>query len=138
MAIRYRFSKRKNPLNTNEVQHILQAVSKGTVDVETIAYEISNERSLSPVDVHAFLMVLGTKIQMHLGDGKIVDLDHLGKYKIGSKCKSEPAANLLIEKSIEKFYLNKPKFVRLIFYYCLVLIIVLYGGKQADFIYFQF
>jgi len=51
-------------------------------------------------------MALGTKIQMHLGDGKIVDLDHLGKYKIGSKCKSEPAANLLIEKSIEKFYLN--------------------------------
>ena len=98
--------KKNNPLYTNEIQHILQAVSTGTVDLETIAYEISNECTLSPIDVHAVLMALGTKIQMHLGDGKIVDLDHLGKYKIGSKCKSEPAANLLSEKSIEKFYLN--------------------------------
>jgi predicted histone-like DNA-binding protein len=104
MAIRYRFSKRKNPLNPNQVQHILQAVSKGTVDVETIAYEISNERSLSPVDVHAFLMVLGTKIQMHLCDGKIVNSDHLGKYKIGLKNKSQLESNLLTKKSIEKFY----------------------------------
>ena len=106
MAIRYRFSKRKNPLNTNEVQHILQAVSTGTVDLETIAYEISNECTLSPVDVHAVLMALGTKIQMHLGDGKIVNLEHLGKYKIGLKCKSQLQANLLTKKSIEKFYLN--------------------------------
>ena len=106
MAIRYRYSKRKNPLNTNEIQHILQAVSTGTVDLETIAYEISNECTLSPVDVHAVLMALGTKIQMHLGDGKIVDLDHLGKYKIGLKCKSQPQADLLTKKSIEKFYLN--------------------------------
>ena len=106
MAIRYRYSKRKNPLNTNEVQHILQAVSTGTVNLETIAYEISNECTLSPVDVHAVLMALGNKIQMHLGDGKIVDLDHLGKYKVGLKCKSQPQANLLTKNSIEKFYLN--------------------------------
>lgn len=45
MAIRYRLTKRRNPLNTDEIQHIMQAVSTGTVDLEQISYEISNECS---------------------------------------------------------------------------------------------
>ena len=43
---------------------------------------------------------------MHLCDGKIVNSDHLGKYKIGLKNKSQLESNLLTKKSIEKFYLN--------------------------------
>ncbi len=106
MAIHFRLSKRKNPLNTNEVQHIIQAVSTGTIDLETIAYEISNENTLSEVDVHAVLRALGKKIQYHLNEGKIVDLDHIGKFKVGIKCKSSSDPALLSKKSIEKFSLN--------------------------------
>lgn len=42
------------------------------------------------------------------------------------------------EYAIEKFGINKPIFVRFAFYYILVLSILWFGGKQQDFIYFQF
>ena len=37
MPLQYRFSKRRNPLNTDEIQHIMQAVSTGTVNLDQIA-----------------------------------------------------------------------------------------------------
>ena len=106
MPIRYRFSKRRNPMNTDEIQHIMQAVSTGTVDLEQISYEISNECSLSAVDVKFVLMALAPKMLFHLEDGKIVDLEHLGKFKVGVKGKAQPSQDLLRVKGIEKFHLN--------------------------------
>lgn len=106
MAIRYRFSKRRNPLNTDEIQHIMQAVSTGTVDLEQISYEISNECSLSAVDVKFVLMALAPKMLFHLEEGKIVDLEHLGKFKVGIKGKAQASQNLLRVSGIQKFHLN--------------------------------
>ena len=106
MPLKYRFSKRRNPLNTNEIQHIMQAVSTGTVDLEQISYEISNECSLSAVDVQFVLMALAPKMLFHLGDGKIVDLEHLGKFKVGMKGKAQPSQDLLRKNGIQKFHLN--------------------------------
>lgn len=106
MPLRYRFSKRRNPLDTEEIQHIMQAVSTGTVDLDQISYEISHECSLSAVDVKFVLMALAPKMLYHLGEGKIVDLEHLGKFKVGMKCKSQPSQDLLRVKNIQKFHLN--------------------------------
>ena len=106
MALRYRFSTRKNPLNTNETQHIMQAVSTGTVDLDQIAYEIGNESALSAVDVKFVLMALAPKMMFHLKEGKIVDLEHLGKFKIGMKGKAQPSQELLRKSGIQKFHLN--------------------------------
>lgn len=106
MAIRYRLTKRRNPLNTDEIQHIMQAVSTGTVDLEQISYEISNECSLSAVDVKFVLMALAPKMLFHLEEGKIVDLEHLGKFKIGIKGKAQASQDLLRVSGIQKFHLN--------------------------------
>ena len=85
----------------------MQAVNTGTVDVETISKEISSECSLSIVDVKAVLIALGIKMQFHLEDGKIVDLEDMGKFKIGFKCKAEEiACNLTPKRSIKKYHLN--------------------------------
>ncbi len=108
MAIRYRITKRSNTIaNNKKEQFIMQAVNTGTVNVETISKEISSECSLSIVDVKAVLIALGIKMQYHLEDGKIVDLEDVGKFKIGFKCKAEESAsNLTPKRSIKKYHLN--------------------------------
>jgi predicted histone-like DNA-binding protein len=86
MPLRYRITKRTNNMSAEkETKFIMQAVNTGTVDLDRISYEISNECTLSEVDVKAVLIALGAKLQQHLAEGKIVDLDYLGKFKIGFK-----------------------------------------------------
>ena len=86
---------------------IMQAVNTGTVDLNRISKDISNESTLSVVDIKAVIMALGSKLQFHLEDGKIVDLGDIGKFKIGFKCKAEDNEQLLSPKrSIKKHHLN--------------------------------
>jgi predicted histone-like DNA-binding protein len=108
MAIRYRITKRSNTIaNNKKEQFIMQAVSTGAVDVETISKEISSECSLSIVDVKAVLIALGMKLQFHLEEGKIVDLENIGKFKIGFQCKAEDnASSLTPKRNIKKYHLN--------------------------------
>ncbi len=108
MAIRYRITKRVNSIsNIKKEQFIMQAVNTGTVGIERISKEISIESSLSIVDVKAVLIALGIKMQFHLEEGKIVDLEDIGKFKIGFKCKAEDnAKDLTPKRSIKKYHLN--------------------------------
>lgn len=107
MAIRYRITKRKNNMHpTQQLNYIMQAVTTGTVDLETISYEISHECTLSKADIYAVLIALGEKLQQHLDDGKIVDLGDLGKYKIGFNGVAQKEENNLRVSHIKKFYLN--------------------------------
>ncbi|MDO9262171.1 MAG: DNA-binding protein, partial [Flavobacteriaceae bacterium] len=108
MAIRYRITKRSNTIaNNKKEQFIMQAVSTGSVNLDTISKEISNECSLTVVDVKAVLIALGIKLQFHIEEGKIVDLADIGKFKIGFQCKAEEhAANLTPKRSIKKYHLN--------------------------------
>lgn len=108
MPIRYRITKRSNTITSkNKVQYIMQAVNTGTIHVDQISYEISNECSLSAIDVKFVLMALGEKLKYHLEDGKTVDLENIGKFKVGFKCKAEPDASKLTPKrNILKYHLN--------------------------------
>ncbi|MBS3992682.1 MAG: DNA-binding protein [Bacteroidetes bacterium] len=107
MSIRYRITQRKNTIQqSSEVLHIMQAVTTGTVDLETISYEISQESTLSRADIYAVLIALGGKLQQHLADGKMVDLGDLGKYRIGFKGVAEKDRSQLSVKRIKRFYLN--------------------------------
>ncbi len=115
MAIRYRITKRSNTIaSKNTEQYIMQAVNTGTVDVNKISYEISKECSLSTIDVKFVLMALGEKLKQHLGDGKIVDLENIGKFKIGFKCKAnEDPKKLTPKRNILKYHLNFQPCVRI-------------------------
>jgi len=108
MAIRYRITKRINTIANNKApQYILQAVNTGVVDLDQISNQISNECTLSKVDVKMVLYALGEKLQFHLEDGKIVDLENIGKFKIGFKCKANPTpSNLTPKRNIQKYHLN--------------------------------
>ncbi|MFK5957806.1 MAG: DNA-binding protein [Lutibacter sp.] len=108
MAIRYRITKRTNTINpTKESKYIMQAVSTGTIDSRRLSKEISMESTLSPTDVHAVLFALGEKLQFHLLEGKTVDLENIGKFKLGFKCKAEDEQlKLSPKRSILKYHLN--------------------------------
>lgn len=66
MSLRYRITKRNNSIKNNKTQYILQAVNTGTVDLEYIAKQISEESSLNEVDVRAVLIALGIKLEFFL------------------------------------------------------------------------
>ncbi|MFZ2283092.1 MAG: HU family DNA-binding protein [Lutibacter sp.] len=84
MPIRYRITKRSNTIANNKApQYIMQAVNTGVVTSDDIRRQISNECSLSASDVKFVLQALGPKLQFHLEDGKIVDLENIGKFKVG-------------------------------------------------------
>jgi len=108
MAIRYRITKRTNNINPNkECKYIMQAVSTGTINSRRLSKEISMESTLSPTDIHAVLFALGEKLQFHLLEGKTVDLENIGKFKLGFKCKAEDEPlKLSPKRSISKYHLN--------------------------------
>ncbi|MBI9039947.1 HU family DNA-binding protein [Lutibacter sp.] len=108
MSIRYRITKRSNNIAIEKKSnYIMQAVSTGTINIDRLSYEISNECTLSKVDVKAVLFALGEKLEFHLKEGKTVDIENIGKFKIGFKSiAAENAQDLTPKKSIVKYHLN--------------------------------
>jgi predicted histone-like DNA-binding protein len=114
MAIRYRVTKRNNSIQNKKEQYIMQAVTTGTVDLETISEAISNECTLHSVDVQAVLIALGKKLDFYLQQGNIVDLGDVGKFKMGFQCKAEEDPTLLSPKqSIKKYHVNYQPSIKL-------------------------
>jgi predicted histone-like DNA-binding protein len=107
MAVPYRITKRRNNIkNTEEEQYILQAVTRKTVNLDRICFEISNSCTLAESDVVGVIMALQKRLIDNLDQGNAVDLGYLGKFKIGFKGVAAPKAELLSKESILKFNLN--------------------------------
>ena len=106
MAINYRIVKRKGTIKSENDYHILHAVTKGEVDTERLAYEISNQCSLHEADVAAVLIALGKQLKFHLEDGKTVHLDNIGRFKIGFRSVAKERAEDLKPSDIHKFIIN--------------------------------
>jgi len=106
MALRYRITKRTNNIGNKENSYILQAITTGTIDLDTLSEHISNECTLHSVDVKAVLMALGKKLEFYLKDGKIVDMGDVGKFKMGFKGTAAAKPALLRVKNIQKFHIN--------------------------------
>lgn len=114
MAINYRITKRKNNISTTaETNYILQAVSKGEIDIERLSYEISCESTLSETDVRAVLDALGRKLKQHLEEGKTVSLENIGRFKIGFKSVAQPNKSLLRIQEVSKFHINYQPSIKL-------------------------
>lgn len=107
MALKYRITKRRNNIkNTDEPQYIMQAVSKGVIDLEKICHDISNSCTIRESDVVGVVSALGHNLRDHLEQGYTVDLGDLGRFKLGFKGVAQPDPKLLAAKSIKKFVLN--------------------------------
>ena len=107
MALQYRITKRTNSIQNKTPQYILQAISKGIIDLEQLSADISNECSLHQVDVQAVLIALGIKLNFYLTDGYAVDLGDVGKFKMGlQSIAAETPEVLTPKKNIKKFTIN--------------------------------
>ena len=107
MALQYRITKRANNIKENSEIYIMQAIHTGVIDTDELSEIISSESSLSEADIKAVLISLGKKMQFYLQQGKIIDLDHIGKFKMGFQCKAtNDPKNLKSPQSIQKFHIN--------------------------------
>ncbi|WP_439128236.1 DNA-binding protein [Polaribacter sp.] len=107
MALQYRITKRNNSLQNNTPQYIIQAISKGTIDLEKLSTDISNECSLHQVDVKAVLIALGIKMDFYLQNGYTIDMGDVGKFKMGLQSVAAPSPEeLSAKKNIKKFNIN--------------------------------
>lgn len=107
MALKYRITKRRNNIkNTDEPQYIMQAVSKGVIDLEKICRDISNSCTIRESDVVGVISALGHNLRDHLEQGYTVDLGDLGRFKLGFKGHAQLDPKLLAAKNIKKFVLN--------------------------------
>lgn len=107
MALKYRITKRRNNIkNTDEPQYIMQAVSKGVIDLEKVCYDISNSCTARESDVVGVISALGHHLRDYLEQGHTVDLGDLGRFKLGFKGAAQPDPELLDAKTIKKFVLN--------------------------------
>lgn len=84
----------------------MQHVSSGVADLEQIAEEISKESAFSPADVIGVVTALTGRLQHHLGNGNIVDLGGLGRYKVGFKAKPLAGSTPNTKAKAEKFHIN--------------------------------
>ena len=106
MAIGYRIVRRKNPQNSAETQYIMQHISKGIVDLDQMAAEITKETAFSEADVIGVVTALSSKLQQHLERGNRVDIGPLGRYKIGFSAKPLPDSQATFAPKAERFYIN--------------------------------
>lgn len=107
MALQYRVTKRTNSIQDKKEQFIMQAIHTGIVDADTMSRAISNECTLHEADIKAVLVALGKKLDFYLSDGRVVDLEFIGKFKIGFQCKAvDDAETLSPTKHIKKFHIN--------------------------------
>ncbi|SDR89637.1 DNA-binding protein, histone-like, putative [Polaribacter sp. KT25b] len=114
MALQYRITKRNNSIQNNTPQYILQAISKGTIDLDKLSVDISNECSLHQVDVQAVLIALGIKMNFYLQDGYAIDMGDVGKFKMGLQgVAASTPEELSPKKNIKKFSINYQPSIKL-------------------------
>ena len=88
MALQYRITKRANNIKNNSELYIMQAIHTGKVDSDELADVISTESSLTEADIKAVLLSLGKKMQFYLQQGRVVELESIGTFKMGFQCES--------------------------------------------------
>ena len=107
MALQYRITKRKNNIGpAGEEYYIMQAISTGEIDLERLSYEISNRCTASQGDVLIVLVEMGKLMEYHLSEGRTVNMERVGRFKMGFKSTPQPSPELLKASEIQKFHIN--------------------------------
>lgn len=106
MAINYRVIKRKNNMDGGKDVYILHAIKTGEVDLEQLAYEITNQSTLSEADVWAVLVALGNQLKYHLGEGRTVNMENIGRFNVGFRCPAKENPEDLKASEIKDFHIN--------------------------------
>jgi len=84
---------RKNPQdNTAPERYYAHAVADGFVDLERLAYMVSNQCTVREADCLAVLNALQHNVMDELSQGRVVQLGNLGNFQVGVR--SNPSDTL--------------------------------------------
>lgn len=98
---------RPNPQDrAAENKFYAQAVATGTVDLERLAYLVSNQSTVREADCYAVLLSLLHNIKDELEQGKIVKLDKLGSFQIGVNSDGVASSDEVSANSVKKAHIN--------------------------------
>jgi len=78
----------------------------GTCSLDDIADSISNASTLSRADVHGVLVALSDEVASRVSQGYVVELGHLGRFKLNLKTELEDAPEKVAARSITGTRLN--------------------------------
>ena len=75
---------RKNPLSeADPPKFYAQAIANGVVDLERLAYLVSNQCTVRESDCYAVLIAMMHNVADELSQGRIVDMGVLGRFQVG-------------------------------------------------------
>jgi predicted histone-like DNA-binding protein len=100
MAIKYVTVPHKIPSKPDEpVLYFPRVKASGEITLREIAQDISNQSTLSPIDIIAVLEALLLVIPRHISEGKIVRLGEFGSFHLSIKAEgSEDLADVSASK----------------------------------------
>jgi predicted histone-like DNA-binding protein len=82
--VKLRVVERKNPQDLQAPpKYYAQAVANGYVDLERLAYLVSNQCTVREADCLAVLNALQHNVMDELRQGKVVQLGSLGNFQVG-------------------------------------------------------
>lgn len=82
------------------------AIAAGEVDLERLAYLVSNQCTVRESDCHAVLMALMHNVVDELRQGRVVDMGILGRFQVGVRSKGLDVAHEVNSASVRSAHLN--------------------------------
>lgn len=82
------------------------AIADGLVDLERLAYLVSNQCTVRESDCYAVLIALQHNIMDELDQGRIVKLDKLGSFQIGVRSVGMNAIDEVNSDTVKSAHLN--------------------------------
>lgn len=98
---------RKNPQDEQAPEKFYaQAVADGLVNLERLAYLISNQSTVREPDCLAVLNALQHNMLDELGQGKVVQLGTLGNFQIGVRSNGSDTAEEVSATNVRSAHIN--------------------------------
>jgi len=98
---------RANPQDTTAPKKFYaHAIADGLVDLERLAYLVSNQCTVRESDCYAVLLALQHNIIDELREGRIVKLDKIGSFQIGVRSNGMTLPEEVGSHSVKSAHLN--------------------------------
>lgn len=98
---------RRNPQDeTAPERYYAHAIGNGFVDLERLAYLVSNQCTVREADCYAVLMALQHNIMDELSQGRVVQLGNLGNFQVGVRSNPSDALEEVTAENVRSAHIN--------------------------------
>lgn len=109
----YKVEKSRNSVTAAKERYVGKVCHPRVMDFEDFITEIQSATTLTTADLRAAVDAIGTTLARHLQEGDIVDLPHIGRFKIEMECKPVDAPeDFRVDKHLKRFQLHVIPFSR--------------------------